>query len=64
MENKVIAKEYVDKNYVHKDKIIKIIKNIKKEMEKDEVDEFGIHSLQWLAMDWIVDYLKRELLEE
>lgn len=64
MENKVISKEYVDKNYVHKDKIRKIIKNIEKEMEKDEVDDFGIHSLQWLAMDWIVDYLKRELLED
>jgi len=64
MENKVIAKEYVEKNFVEKDKIRKIIKNIEKEMDKDEVDDFGIHSLQWLAMDWIVDYLKRELLED
>ena len=31
MENKVIAKEYVDKNYVHKDKIREKIEWIDKE---------------------------------
>ena len=30
MENKVIAKEYVDKNYIHKDVIKKLLKKTEK----------------------------------
>ena len=51
MENKVIAKEYVDKNYVSKDLIRVAIEELEKKMEEDEVDEFGIHSISWLALD-------------
>lgn len=29
MENKVIAKEYVDKNYIHRDEIKQIIEELK-----------------------------------
>ena len=29
MENKVIAKEYVDKNYIHKDEIKQIIEELR-----------------------------------
>ena len=32
MENKVIAKEYVDKNYIHKD----VIRELKEEVYTDE----------------------------
>ena len=35
MENKVIAKEYVDKNYVHKDKIRNKIKDLTEYYEKE-----------------------------
>ena len=35
MENKVIAKEYVDKNYVHKD----VIREILKKYANTEVDD-------------------------
>lgn len=63
MENKVIAKEYVDKNYIHKDLIRVAIEELEKKMQEDEVDEFGIHSISWLALDWTYDYLK-ELLED
>ncbi len=63
MENKVIAKEYVDKNYIHKDLIRVAIEELEKKMQEDEVDEFGIHSISWLALDWTCDYLKK-LLED
>lgn len=53
MENKVIAKEYVDKNYI---KITEMIKVIQKEREKDYVSENG-----WNALTFIIDYLKEKM---
>lgn len=52
MENKVIAKEYVDKNYI---KITEMIRVIEEEREKDYVSENG-----WIALTSIIDYLKEK----
>ena len=40
------------------------LKELEKQMEKDEVDDFGIHSIGWSELDYIVDYLRKELLQE
>ena len=53
MENKVIAKEYVDKNYI---KITEMIKIIEEEIEKDYVSENG-----FIALSSMIDYLKVKL---
>ena len=45
-------------------KINEKIEYIEKEMEKDEVDEFGIHSQGWLTLDWLVDNLKELIGKE
>ena len=50
-------------NYIHKDKVKEKIKELDKKMAEDEVDEFGIHSQGWAALDWTRDFLL-ELLEE
>lgn len=62
--NKVISREYVEKNYIHKNKIIDLLKYIESEMEKDEVDEFGFHSMGWATLDYMLDLIKARLLEE
>ena len=62
--NKVISREYVEKNYIHKNKIIDLLKYIESEMEKDEVDEFGFHSMVWATLDYMSDLIKTRLLEE
>lgn len=62
--NKVISREYVEKNYIHKNKIIDLLKYIESEMEKDEVDEFGFHSMGWATLDYMSDLIKTRLLEE
>ena len=62
--NKVISREYVEKNYIHKNKIIDLLKYIEFEMEKDEVDEFGFHSMGWATLDYMSDLIKTRLLEE
>ena len=62
--NKVISREYVEKNYIHKNKIIDLLKYIDSEMEKDEVDEFGFHSMGWATLDYMSDLIKTRLLEE
>ncbi len=59
--NKVIAKEYVDKNYVHKDVIRYLKKRIKKIYNESPVDEFGIHNCP--DTTWIEDMLD-EILED
>ena len=61
MENKVIAKEYIDKNYIHKDVIRNLKKRIQKIYDDSPVDEFGIHNCQ--DTGWIEDMLD-EILEE
>ena len=45
MENKVIAKEYIDKNYVAKEKIINKINEINSKMAEQLyiIKEFGEH---------------------
>lgn len=62
--NKVISREYVEKNYIHKDKIIDLLNFIKSEMEKDEIDEFGFHSMEWATLDYMSDLIKEKLLED
>lgn len=62
--NKVISREYVEKNYIHRDKVIGLLKYIESEMEKDEVDEFGFHSMGWATLDYMSDLIKTRLLEE
>ena len=62
--NKVISREYVEKNYIHRDKVIGLLKYIESEMEKDEVDEFGFHSMGWATLDYMSDLIKARLLEE
>ena len=62
--NKVIRREYVEKNYIHKNKVIDLLKYIDSEMEKDEVDEFGFHSMGWATLDYMSDLIKTRLLEE
>ena len=64
MENPVISREYIRKNYIHKDKIRELVNYLEKEMEKDEVDEFGIHSIGWATLDYMVDLIREKLLEE
>ena len=61
MENKVIAKEYVDKNYIHKDVIRNLKKRIQKIYDESPVDEFGTHNCQ--DTGWIEDMLD-EILED
>lgn len=38
MENKVIAKDYVDKNYIHKDVLIDMLRSIEFELQQRRVD--------------------------
>lgn len=53
----------VKENYIPKTKVKEKIEELDKEMAKDEVDEFGIHSQGWAALDWTRDFLLK-LLEE
>lgn len=64
MENPVISREYIRKNYIHKDKVRELVNYLEKEMEKDEVDEFGIHSIGWATLDYMADLIREKLLEE
>lgn len=64
MENPVISREYIRKNYIHKDKVRKLVNYLEKEMEEDEVDEFGIHSIGWATLDYMADLIREKLLEE
>lgn len=64
MENPVISREYVEKNYIHKNKVRELVNYLEKEMEKDEVDEFGIHSIGWATLDYMADLIREKLLEE
>lgn len=38
METKVISREYVEKNYIHKDKIKKYIQELNEQIEEAEVN--------------------------
>lgn len=62
--NPVISREYIRKNYIHKDKIRELVNYLEKEMEEDEVDEFGIHSIGWATLDYMADLIREKLLEE
>lgn len=64
MENKVISTEYVKSNYIHKNKVIDLLKFLEEEMAKDEVDEFGFHSMGWATLNYMSDLIKERLLEE
>lgn len=52
-----------DIKHISKDKIRERIKELEEKMKQDEVDEFGIHSIGWSGLDYVVEQLK-ELLEE
>lgn len=62
-EIKLMKSININDNYISKDKIKEKIKELKEKMKQDEVDEFGIHSIGWSALDYVVEQLK-ELLEE
>lgn len=42
MENKIIAKEYVDKNFIHKDVIRNLKKRIQKIYDESPVEIIGL----------------------
>lgn len=50
-------------NSISKDKVKEKIKELDKKMAEDEVDEFGIHSQGWAALDWTRDFLLELLVE-
>ena len=52
-----------NRHCINKSKIEKKIYELEEQMQQDEVDEFGIHSISWGALDYVVEQLK-ELLEE
>ena len=54
----------LEENYIPKSLVRENIKELEKQMEKDEVDDFGIHSIGWSVLDYIIDYLRKKLLEE
>lgn len=62
MENKVIAKEYVDKNYVHKNKIREIV-NIRNTSNKELVNLPNGEIICLSDCAELIDYLE-ELLED
>ena len=51
------------KDYISKSKVKEKIEELKKKMEEDEADEFGIHSIGWGCLDYVIQVLQ-ELLEE
>ena len=53
----------LEENYIPKSLVRENIKELEKQMEKDEVDDFGIHSIGWSVLDYIIDYLRKKLLE-
>lgn len=58
----VYIKGVYDERDKWKNKVKEKIKELDKKMAEDEVDEFGIHSQGWAALDWTRDFLL-ELLE-
>ena len=56
-------KAYMETSCINKTKIEKKIYELKEQMQQDEVDEFGIHSIGWGALNYAVEQLN-ELLEE
>jgi hypothetical protein len=62
--NLLLAEMLKEDLYIPKSKVREKIEELEKQMEKDEVDDFGIHSIGWSALDYIVDYLRKELLQE
>ena len=63
--SKVISREYVEKNYIHKDKIMKMIKNNNKQIEelKSSFPNFYKLTDKYLLLELINNILKG-LLEE
>ena len=59
--NKVISREYVEKNYIHKDTIKKLLKRAEKEYENSgESTEYNVHKNYLYHRIGIL----KELLEE
>ena len=52
-----------ERELISKSKVREKIEELKKEMKQDEVDEFGIHSIGWGVLDYVIEQLK-ELLQE
>lgn len=59
----VYIKGVYDERDKWKSKVKEKIEGLKKEMEKDETDEFGIHSISWGCLDYTIDRLQ-ELIED
>lgn len=53
MENKVISKEYVDKNYIHKD----VIKKIRAEMYVEYIKELDKNSIKAFILKCQIEIL-------
>jgi len=53
MENKVIAKEYVDKNYIHKD----VIKKIRAKMYVEYIKELDKNSIKAFILKCQIEIL-------
>ena len=53
----VYIKGVYDERDKWKNKVKEKIKELDKKMAEDEVDEFGIHSQGWAALDWTRDFL-------
>lgn len=68
MENKVIAKEYVDKNYISNNEIRKIFKEIQecKIGKKVNATNYMIWGKTDRAIGWFInlDYIEKVLLKE
>ena len=52
-----------NENYIPVSLVEEKIEELENQMEKDKVDDFGIHSIGWSILDYIVECLK-SLLQE
>lgn len=65
--NKVISREYVEKNYIHKDKIKEKIEEVEIELENYEADKINVFSGQTYMEKFKLLgklYILKELLED
>ena len=64
MENKVIAKEYVDKNYVKKNDLKGFVNAELKMIEKCRKDTGFLTNQQYDAMEAVYKAIKNQFLED
>lgn len=54
----------LNKAYIPKSKVEEKIEELKNKMNEDEPDEFGIHSVSWGCLDYVVEFLQSLLGKE